>query len=77
MIHHELVRALNIPVVVEILSKYYGISEEEALDRFYTSGTAAALADEETGLYGESPLQIAIETIVERDGEANFDEKRL
>ena len=30
----------------------------EALDKFYTSATGASLADDETGLYGQSVLFI-------------------
>ena len=36
----------------------FGISEAEALDRFYKSATAQNLADEENGLYGQSSLFI-------------------
>ena len=34
----------------------FGISEDEALSRFYKSATAQNLADEENGLYGQSAL---------------------
>lgn len=34
------------------------MSENEALRAFYHSATAEALADDETGLYGQSPLYL-------------------
>ena len=33
----------------------YHLIEAEALDKFYRSATGAAFADDETGLYGQSP----------------------
>lgn len=33
----------------------YHLTESEALDKFYRSATGAAFADDETGLYGQSP----------------------
>jgi hypothetical protein len=35
-----------------------GTGEDKALDMFYTSATAASLADNETGLYGQSALYL-------------------
>ena len=75
MIEHNLVRATIIPQIVKILCRYYNISEDEALKRFYESATGANLADEETGLYGQSALHIAGLVIVEQDGE--IDHSRL
>lgn len=55
---HYLIRATIIPVIVEkIMNKFY-IDYLTALDRFYTSYTAALLADDDTGLYGQSPNYI-------------------
>ena len=34
------------------------MTSEEALATFYKSSTGASLADDETGLYGQSPLYI-------------------
>jgi hypothetical protein len=53
---HATVRATNIPEIVRLISEKYKISEEQALDKFYTSATGASYADDETGLYGQSAL---------------------
>lgn len=58
MMEHYLVRATIIPAVVEYIQKKYNMTEEDALRAFYTSATADALADDETGLYGQSSLYI-------------------
>ena len=68
MIEHSLVRAVNMPKIIQIINKYYNISENEALQRFYQSKTAENYADEETGLYGQSSLFIAGMFITEQDG---------
>ena len=68
MIEHNLVRATITPEIIRLISKYYKISENEALQRFYQSKTAENYADEETGLYGQSALQIAGLLIMELDG---------
>ena len=75
MIVHSLVRATVTPQIVTILSRYYKISLDESLRRFYESKTAANYADEETGLYGQSALFIAGMFIMEQDG--TIDETRL
>ena len=49
MSKHHLIRAKIIPVVVQLIAVRFGISEEEALARFYKSATAPNLADEEMG----------------------------
>jgi predicted nucleotidyltransferase len=55
---HGLVKAIIIPEIVRLIAKEYTVNEEQALDMFYTSATAAYLDDDETGLYGQSPLYI-------------------
>ncbi len=75
MIEHNLVKATVIPDIIRILCKYYKITENEALQRFYQSKTAENVADEETGLYGQSALHLAGMFIMEQDGQA--DEQRL
>jgi len=72
MIEHSLVRATVIPEIVKILCRYYNISEDEALKRFYESNTAANYADEETGLYGQSALYLAGLYIEEKDGRVDI-----
>ncbi|MBQ1267076.1 MAG: hypothetical protein IIY06_10045 [Proteobacteria bacterium] len=56
--NHATTRATIIPEIVKLISEKYHISEMEALDKFYTSATGASLADDETGLYGQSVLFI-------------------
>lgn len=55
---HYLIRATIIPVIVEKIMDRFNIDYLTALDRFYTSDTAALLADDDTGLYGQSPNYI-------------------
>lgn len=55
---HYLIRATIIPKVVEMIEVHYHLSEQEALRAFYKSATGASLADDETGLFGQSPLYI-------------------
>ena len=74
MIEHNLVRATVTPEIVQLISKYYKISENEALMRFYQSKTAENYADEDTGLYGQSAFYIVGLFIMEQDG--NIDESR-
>ena len=55
---HYLIRATIIPEIVKLIQRKLGISEDEALKKFYMSSTGAALADDSTGLYGQSALYI-------------------
>jgi hypothetical protein len=55
---HGLVKAAIIPEIIRLITEKYSVSEEKALDMFYTSATTASLDDDETGLYGQSPLYI-------------------
>jgi hypothetical protein len=55
---HGLVKATIIPEIVCLIMEKYSVSEDKALDIFYSSATAASLADDETGLYGQSALYI-------------------
>ena len=75
MIEHNLVKATVVPKIIRIICKYYKITENEALQRFYQSKTAENFADEETGLYGQSALHIAGMFIMEQDG--RVEEQRL
>jgi len=55
---HYLIRATIIPEIVKLIQDKLGISEDEALKKFYMSSTGDALADDSTGLYGQSALYI-------------------
>jgi hypothetical protein len=51
---HHLVKSVLIPEVVRLIAEKEHISEEQALDKFYSSGIAKAMDDDATGLYGDS-----------------------
>ena len=55
---HSTVRATNIPVIVKLISEKLECSEFDALDKFYSSETGKCYADDETGLYGQSALNV-------------------
>lgn len=55
---HYLIRATIIPDIVILIKEEYHITEKEALKAFYTSATGESLADDKTGLYGQSVLYI-------------------
>ena len=67
---HTLIRATLVSAIVTILAAHWGVSPEEAMRRFYSSKTAVAFADDATGLYGLSALNIAGECVSELDGRA-------
>lgn len=69
---HHLVRSIVVPEIVRLLCKYYKITEDEALQRFYQSKTAENYADDETGLYGETALYITGMFITEQDGDVDI-----
>ena len=53
---HQLAKSILIVKVIELIAQNYRISIEEARDMFYRSDTIRLIDDDETGLYGESPL---------------------
>lgn len=55
---HSITRATILPVIIEKIMQKYSLTENEALDAFYTSATGASFGDDETGLYGQSPNYI-------------------
>jgi hypothetical protein len=55
---HGLVKATIIPEIIHLIEEKYSVTEDAALDMFYHSATGASLADDETGLYGQSALYI-------------------
>ena len=55
---HATVRSILIPEIVKLIMEKYSLSEEETLDKFYTSATGANFSDDETGLYGQSALYV-------------------
>lgn len=55
---HATIRATILPEILKMISEYLNITENEAMDIFYTSAIGSSFADDETGLYGQSPLYI-------------------
>lgn len=55
---HATVRAILLPEILRLIGEKYHLSEEETMDKFFRSQTAAAFCDDETGLYGMSALYI-------------------
>ena len=47
------------------------LSEDEALKAFYSSATGASFADDETGLYGQSPNYVFGLYLEEKDEESS------
>lgn len=56
--NHATTRATILPVIIELIMKKYHLEEDEAMKAFYASATGASFADDETGLYGQSPNYI-------------------
>ena len=51
---HTLVKIVITSHVIEYVADKYKVTIDEARDLFYNSETVKLLADDETGLYGES-----------------------
>lgn len=69
---HTLIRATLATAIVGILAAHWNVSDDEAMRRFYASKTALAFADDATGLYGMSALNIAGSCIVEYENVPAF-----
>ena len=65
---HTLIRATLVPAIVAFLAMHYHVSEDNAMDMFYRSKTAEALADDSLGLFGNSALNLAGDVIKELSG---------
>lgn len=55
---HGTVRAVILPEIIIKIMERYRLDENTALDHFYRSSTGASFADDDTGLYGQSPNYI-------------------
>lgn len=53
---HLLAKTILIVKVTELIAEKYRISLSEARDKLYSSDLINLIEDDETGLYGESPL---------------------
>lgn len=56
---HATVKALLVPEIIKVIQSKYNWSDEEAMDRFYTSAIGELFSDDDLGLYGQSALYIA------------------
>ena len=77
MIQEELIRSTIVPVIIQIISAYYKISLQDAFYQFYNSNTEKCLADDDTGLFGQSPLYLVCMFIQEKDGLDKVNLERL
>lgn len=55
---HQLAKTLLITKVTELIANRYSVSISKARDMLYSSNVINLIDDDETGLYGESPLYI-------------------
>lgn len=55
---HYLIKATIIPEVITMIMREYSMTQNVAMETFYSSATGALLAEDETGLYGQSALYI-------------------
>lgn len=55
---HNLSKSILIVKVTELIAEKYHISLAYARDKLYSSDTIKLIEDDETGLYGESPLYV-------------------
>ena len=53
---HMMVKSILISKVIELIANEYKITIDEARDELYKSNIINLIDDDETGLYGESPL---------------------
>ncbi len=51
-------RATILPKIIELIMEKFKLNEREALGAFYRSATGASFSDDDTGLYGQSPIFI-------------------
>lgn len=62
---HHLVKIAILPMVIELLAKEHGISENQALKVLYTSHIGSALDDDSLGLYGQGPIYL--QSLIDED----------
>ncbi|MDO8609887.1 MAG: hypothetical protein Q7R95_05025 [bacterium] len=55
---HHLIRATILPQIINNITDKYKVDENKALHMFYTSHTGKMFSDDDSGLYGQSPLYI-------------------
>ena len=55
---HVLSKTILITKVIELIAEHYRVSIKEARNMLYESSVIGLIEDDETGLYGESPLYV-------------------
>ena len=68
--NHSTTRAI-LPEIIRKIMTHDHLSEDEALKAFYSSATGASFADDETGLYGQSPNYVFGLYLEEKDEESS------
>lgn len=69
--NHSITRATILPEIIQKIMTHDHLSEDEALKSFYSSATGASFADDETGLYGQSPNYVFGLYLEEKDEESS------
>ena len=69
--NHSITRATILPEIIRKIMTHDQVSEDEALKAFYSSATGASFADDETGLYGQSPNYVFGLYLEEKDEESS------
>ena len=55
---HGTIRAATLPAIISLITKEYGVSDDEAIKLFYESHIGSCYADDDSGLYGQSALYV-------------------
>lgn len=69
--NHSTARATILPEIIQKIMAHDHLSEEDALRAFYSSATGASFANDETGLYGQSPNYVFGLYLEEKDEESS------
>lgn len=55
---HSLAKTIIVSEVTKMIANKYKVSLDKARDMFYQSKVSLILSNDETGLYGDSPLSV-------------------
>ena len=69
--NHSITRATILPEIIRKIMTHDHLREDEAQKAFYSSATGASFADDETGLYGQSPNYVFGLYLEEKDEESS------
>ena len=56
--NHALIKSLVVSEVIELIAKKYSLTLKEATKMYYSSNTSKMMSDDNTGMYGDSPLNV-------------------